>query len=108
MKLPLVLLANTALGLGILATVVWIFITDPQGDLRPMPWAEALAGHHPIRAPRTITARDGTECKLWPLEREYATTDPVFFWLCPGAGQNGRDRWGLAWNFHDVNARKGD
>lgn len=88
---------------AVLATIAWIFLTDPQGDL----YAEApdiLDAPIPQHAPRTVTARDGSECHLWPLEREYATTDPVFFWLCPDAGENGADRWGLAWNFRDVNA----
>lgn len=57
----------------------------------------------PKAAPRTINV-DGVECRLWPLESRYGHPDPHFFWLCPGAGPQGRDTWGLAWTFNDVNA----
>jgi hypothetical protein len=91
---------------AVIAVIAWLLLTDPKGDLRA--GEPDLTPTAPTHAPRIVTAHDGAECLLWPLEREYASTDPAFFWLCPGAGQHGLDRWGLAWDFRDINARKGE
>lgn len=98
MKLPHILIANTITWLAVLAVIVFIFLTDAEGNPRLPTFMPEPA---PKTAPRTITV-DDTQCHLWPLEREYATTDPVFFWLCPDAGDQGGDTWGLAWDFTDI------